>query len=87
MLASILFIIGAVLGLVGGIWLLVVAFRTSILWGLGSLFIPPVIIIFAIMHWGDAKKPFLIALCSIPFYVAGFVMGGMPMMSPEMMGQ
>ena len=42
MLASILFIIGAVLGLVGGIWLLVVAVRTSILWGLGSLFIPKV---------------------------------------------
>jgi hypothetical protein len=58
----ILLAIGVVLGLWGGIWLLVLAFREHILWGLGSLFVPFVGLIFAVMHWAKAGRPFLIAL-------------------------
>ena len=57
-----LLILGLILGVVGGIWLLVVAFKTSIWWGLGCLLIGPVSLVFAVMHWQDAKKPFLISL-------------------------
>ena len=48
--------------LVFGIMLLVQAFKVHVLWGLGSLFVPFVGLIFAIMHWPQAKKPFLGAL-------------------------
>lgn len=61
-LGYILLAAGVVLGLWGGISLLILAFREHILWGLGSLFVPFVALIFAIMHWGKAGRPFLIAL-------------------------
>jgi hypothetical protein len=57
-----LLIVGGILSIVGGIWLLVVAFKESVWWGLGSFFIPFVGLVFAIMHWQVAKKPFLISL-------------------------
>ena len=46
--------IGMGLGLVGGIWLLIVAFKESIWWGLGSLFIPLVsapVIFYLMLVW------------------------------------
>ena len=42
-----LMVVGGIVGCVGGIWLLVVAFQQHILWGLGSLFVPFVSLIFA----------------------------------------
>ena len=54
--------IGGIISLIGGIWFLVVAFRQSVWWGLGSIFIPFVSLIFLIMHWADAKKPFFVSL-------------------------
>ena len=57
-----LLIVGAIISLVGGIWLLVVAFKESVWWGLGSFFLPFVSLIFVVMHWQVAKKPFLISL-------------------------
>lgn len=50
--------------LVAGIWLLVEAFKTHVLWGLGSIFVPFVSLVFVVMHWGKAKKPFLISLAA-----------------------
>jgi hypothetical protein len=60
-----LFYLGLVVALVGGIWLLVVTFKKSVWWGLGSLFIPLVGLIFVIMNWELTKKPFLIYLAGV----------------------
>lgn len=46
--------------IIGGIGLLIAAFRTSILWGLAVLLIAPVAILYLIVHWQDAKGPFKI---------------------------
>ncbi len=73
-LGIILLLIGVVIGLVFGIQLLILAFRTSILWGLGYIFIPFVSLIFVIVHWNEAKTPFLRCLLAIPFYVAGVLL-------------
>ena len=72
--AMILIAIGLIIALVYGIILLIKAFQTHILWGLGSLFVPFVSLVFVIMHWDIAKKPFLMGLLSIPFYIAGTAM-------------
>ena len=72
-----LFSIGRGLGLLGGIWLLIVAFKESIWWGLGSLFIPLVSLIFVVLHWSVAKTPFLISLVSFAILIAGAFMTGM----------
>ena len=74
-----LFYIGCLISIVAGIWLLVVAFKTSILWGLGSLIVPFVGLIFVIMHWEAAKKPFLWSLL-------GFVLIIVPvLMQPQLL--
>ena len=44
--------------IIGGIGLLIAAFRTSILWGLAVLLIAPVAILYLLIHWQDAKGPF-----------------------------
>ncbi len=64
--------------LVGSIWLLVTAFQESILWGLGTLLVPFVGIIFVIMHWDAAKKPFLIWAAGFVPYVIGMILAASP---------
>jgi hypothetical protein len=68
-LGMIIWIIGAIISVIGGIWFLVVAFRQTIWWGLGCLFIPFVSIIFLIIHWGDAAKPFFVSLLGVVIMV------------------
>ena len=71
---TIFIIVGGLIALVYGIILLVKAFQTSILWGLGYIFIPFVALIFVFMHWDVAKKPFLMSLLSIPFFIIGIIL-------------
>lgn len=63
--------IGAIISLFFGIQLLVIAFRASVLWGLGYLFVPIVGLIFILTHWSDTKKPFLYSLLAVPLFIAG----------------
>jgi hypothetical protein len=64
-----LIVLGGLACLYGGIVILVHAFQKSILWGLGSLFIPFVALIFVVLNWAENMKPFLI-------YLAGAVLVG-----------
>jgi len=66
-----LFYLGCVVALIGGIWLLVVTFKKSVWWGLGSLFIPLVGLIFVIMNWQLTKTPFLVYLAGVVLLVIG----------------
>ncbi len=66
--------IGVIIGLVFGIQLLIKAFNVSVLWGLGSIFVPFVGLIFVIMNWEQTKSPFLKSLIAIPFYVIGMAL-------------
>ena len=68
-LGMIIWGIGGLVALIGGIWFLVVAFRQTIWWGLGCLFIPFVSIIFLIIHWSDAAKPFFVSLLGVVMMV------------------
>ena len=78
-MGSLLYYLGIVIGLIGGIWLLVVAFKESILWGLGCLFLPIVSLVFAIMFWPKAGKPFLIGVAGgiIAYIGAGMMISSM----------
>lgn len=72
-----LLILGFVLWLVGSILFLVAAFRASIWWLLGCLFIPFVQLFFLFFHWSKAWKPFLIQVVGIIVMLVGaFQMGG-----------
>jgi len=65
--------VGWIVSLVGSIMVLIKAFQKSILWGLGSLFIPFVILVFVIMNWEDTKKGFLIALAGSGVAFVGII--------------
>ena len=53
---------GLLLMLVGAVFFIVAAFRESVLWGLGVLFLPFVSLVFLILAWPRAKGPFFIQL-------------------------
>lgn len=66
-----LLVIGTILSFIGGIWFLVEAFRTTVWWGLGCLFISIVELIFLIMHWDRAAKPFGLSILGAVILLAG----------------
>lgn len=73
-IGAILFLIGAIISFVGGIWFLIVAFGEGILWGLACLFIPFVSLIFLAAHWDHAKKPFGISVLGTLIAAVGGLM-------------
>ncbi len=50
--------IGLIMILVGHFWIIVVAFRESLLWGTASLLVPIVVLGFVISHWDRVTKAF-----------------------------
>ncbi len=72
---AILMVVGLIIAFVGAIMFLVTAFRASVLWGLGCLFVHPVSLIFLIIHWREAKKPFGIETLGLVLAVIGAMMG------------
>lgn len=68
--------VGAIVSLIFSVIILIKAFQESVLWGLGSLFIPFVILIFVIKNWADTKKPFLYAVGGWVLMIVGGVLGG-----------
>ena len=73
-LAMGLVMVGTILSLIGGVWFLVVAFRESVLWGLGCLFFWFVSLFFLISHWDRAKRPFAVLLLGAAALAAGIQM-------------
>ena len=61
-MSEIIFYVGLGLFVIGGIRLLIAAFRTSVLWGIAVLFITPAAIIYIAFRWQDAKGPFKIQI-------------------------
>jgi hypothetical protein len=73
---QILILLGWLIALIGSIWFLVVAFQESVLWGLACLFIPFVGLVFLVMHFDRAAKPFFISLAGSILAVIGALAAG-----------
>ena len=77
-MSEIVFYVGLGIFIIGGIGLLIAAFRTSVLWGIAVLFIAPVAIIYLILHRQDAKGPFKIQVFGFLIMAAfAYMNGGM----------
>jgi hypothetical protein len=76
MLGWIICCIGLIVWAIGEIWLLINAFRTSLLWGICCLLLPIAPLIFLIVHWRMAATPWLIWLLAFGIYFVGFLVGG-----------
>jgi hypothetical protein len=64
-------IAGVVLTSIAWIWLLVLAFRTRLWWGLVSVFLPPMLIVFALAFWKKTRWPSILL-------VTGLLVGAVP---------
>jgi len=70
-IGMLLVLVGWLVSLVGGIMVLIEAFKNSVVWGLASLFIPFVILVFVILNWDVSKKGFLISVVGMIIAVVG----------------
>ena len=57
--------------LIFGIQILITAFKTSIGWGLASLFIPLAVLVFVAKHWEATKTPFIRSLIAFAVALVG----------------
>jgi hypothetical protein len=80
-LGLILAVIGVAVAIVGSLSLLVTAFRISVLWGIGTLVIPFVGLVFVIVHWPNAKRPFVINGLGLIIMFAGFFLARVAFLS------
>ncbi|MFV0442255.1 MAG: hypothetical protein ACK5Q5_01645 [Planctomycetaceae bacterium] len=64
-LYEVLFLGGLGLALVGWVWLLVVAYRTHLGWGIAVTLIPPAAILFIARQWTKAKAPLGVILAGL----------------------
>lgn len=62
--------------IVTGLWLLILQFQTSILWGLACIFVPFVALIWLVLNWEDGKVPFLFSLLFGALFIGGTFMIG-----------
>lgn len=73
---AMLYILGALIALVGWVIVVIAAFSEGgLIWGLLSLFIPIVCLVFVITHWDDAWKGFLVWVAGVGMMVTAIVMG------------
>ena len=70
----VLLILGLILAAIGHVGILIEAFKEGIGWGLGTLLIPIVALIFVFMHWQETRKPFLLSVVGNVIWIVGSVM-------------
>ena len=85
-LGTLLFYVGWLIAAIGGIWMLVEMFKTSVGWGIMGIICGPAWIFWLIGHWEDGKRPFLIALAGTVLYVTGALTGGRSLLDAPGMG-
>ncbi|HRS35442.1 MAG: hypothetical protein GX178_06165 [Acidobacteria bacterium] len=75
-LGTVLTILGSIGMLVFGIQILILAFRSSVGWGLGTLLLfVPVGIVYVIREWRDCRTPFLRWVASFAAVAIGGAVG------------
>ena len=59
-MAGLIALVGAVISMVGLVFLLVAAFQEGMWWGVGILLLPPVVgLVFAVRYWRSGGGPFM----------------------------
>jgi len=80
-LAYILFGLGVLVSIVGEVMFLTAAYRRSVLWFLGSLFLPVVWLVFFLMHLKETWKPVLMCMSGFVVSCLGYWAGGFQFLS------
>ncbi len=72
-LGTLVMVLGYIVVVGGGIWLIVVGLKQSVLEGLLMLFISPYQLVFVFRHWQESKRPFLLQLAGAALVIIGGV--------------
>ena len=64
-------VIASATSLVSSIMIIIQAFKKSLLWGFGSLFIPIVTLIFVILNWDTTKQYVIWLLLALVLFLIG----------------
>jgi len=70
-MTALLILAGLLMIALGVLWLVVLAFQVSLLWGVGGLF-APVLLVFVARYWGVARKAVIFSALGLVPLVAGF---------------
>jgi len=73
---DILMVLGCMAGLAGDVMFLNVAYRRSLCWFFGCLFVPLVAELFLLTHWRAAWKPFTLSVFGVGVAILGVLMTG-----------
>lgn len=71
---AIIGILGAIVGFVGFIMVLIEAWSDGLLWFLCSLFIPFVVFAYIFTHWARAKKGFMVIVAGLVLQILGLAL-------------
>jgi hypothetical protein len=74
-MATLLAFTGLILLGAGAIWLLIITFTESVLWGLLSLLLPVVGLIFVALNWQITKRAFVLELVGGLMFFGGMLLG------------
>jgi hypothetical protein len=78
--AAILFTLGCIAALVGEVRFLVVAYRHGTGWLFACLFIPPVALLFFLMHMKETWPAMLLMVAGYAAAILGYQLGGFSFM-------
>ena len=68
--------IGWLMALIGGVMILIEAFKKSVMWGIGCLICGIVSLVFVFTNWAACKKAFLIVVAGVVLAMIGMFLGG-----------
>jgi hypothetical protein len=72
---------GIVLMIIGTVMILRAVFRESVLWGLASILIPIMLLLFVVTHWSETKRGVLLQIAGVALFHLGRAMT--PAFSPS----
>jgi hypothetical protein len=81
-MGAMLMMAGYLVLVVGGLWMVIVAFQESVLWGIGCMVLPFLGLVFLFMYWQQAKRPFFLQLAGMALVLVGIVLGGTSGVTP-----
>jgi len=66
---------GWVLSFLGSLWIIVVAWQRSVLWGFGCFVLPALQLVYVGLHWKETKEGFFLLLAGFVLVIVGHALG------------
>ncbi len=68
-------VIGWIVTFLGSLWIIVLGWQRSIVWGIGCFLFPVVQLVYVGLHWKEAKDGFFMILAGFALLILGHGLG------------